>query len=120
MRVSTSIPNPEGHLKSDMLVRGMLEIPPAPGWTVIPRTALVVDDGLYYVFVKRGRTDRQVRAASSQVAQEKDDHVVIEKGLREGDEVVSVGGLLLAQLYEDMKTTQTGAPSGEWPGIDDR
>ena len=31
VRVRTSIPNPEGRLKSDMLVRGMLEIPPAPG-----------------------------------------------------------------------------------------
>ena len=31
VRIRTSIPNPEGRLKSDMLVRGMLEIPPAPG-----------------------------------------------------------------------------------------
>src|SRR5262249_16784978 len=36
VRVRTSIPNPEGRLKSDMLVRGMLEIPPAPGRTVVP------------------------------------------------------------------------------------
>ena len=55
VRVRTSIPNPEGRLKSDMLVRGMLEIPPAPGRCVIPRTALIVDDGHYYVFVQVSR-----------------------------------------------------------------
>jgi membrane fusion protein, heavy metal efflux system len=31
VRVRTSIPNSEGRLKSDMLVRGMLEIPPSAG-----------------------------------------------------------------------------------------
>ena len=62
VRIRTSIPNHEGRLKSDMLVRGMLEIPPAPGRTVIPRTALIVDDGRYYVFVRVDGQARQVRA----------------------------------------------------------
>ena len=43
------------------------------------------------------------------VAQEKDDHVVIDDGLKAGEEVVSVGGLILDQIYEDLMTTQTGA-----------
>jgi cobalt-zinc-cadmium efflux system membrane fusion protein len=103
-----------------MLVRGMLEIPPAPGWTVVPRTALVVDDYLFYVFVKLAGQDDKFERRQVRIAQEKDDHAVIEEGLREGDEVVSVGGLLLAQLYEDMKTTQAGAPTGEGPGVDER
>ena len=112
VRVRTSIPNPDGRLKSDMLVRGMLEIPPTPGWSVVPRTALVVDDYLFYVFVKPDGESDKFERRQVKIAQEKDDHVVIEKGLCEGDEVVSVGGLLMAQLYEDMKTTQTGEATG--------
>lgn len=118
VRVRTSIPNPEGRLKSDMLVRGMLEIPPTAGWTVIPRTALVVEDSLFYVFVKLPERNSTYERRQVKIAQEKDDHVVIESGLREGDEVVSVGGLLLAQLYEDLKTIQAGAAPVEGPGID--
>ena len=110
MRVRTSIPNNEVRLKSDMLVRGMLEIPPAPGRTVIPRTALIVDDGHYYAFVQEtGKPDNFERRVVG-VAQEKDDHVVIDKGLTAGEQVVSVGGLILAQIYEEMQTAETGAP----------
>jgi membrane fusion protein, heavy metal efflux system len=109
VRVRTSIPNTDGRLKSDMLVRGMLEIPPAPGRTVIPRTALVVDDGHYYVFVQEGSPDKFVRRVVG-VAQEKDDHVVIDDGLKAGEHVASVGGLLLAQIYEELRTSETGAP----------
>jgi membrane fusion protein, heavy metal efflux system len=111
VRIRTSILNHEGRLKSDMLVRGMLEIPPTPGRTVIPRTALIVDDGRYYAFVRlAGKPDTFERRVVG-VAQEKDDHAVLDDGLKAGEEVVSVGGLILAQLYEDMKTAQTGAPA---------
>jgi cobalt-zinc-cadmium efflux system membrane fusion protein len=120
VRVRTSIPNPEGRLKSDMLVRGMLEIPPSAGRTVIPRTALVVAHGRYYVFVRlsNGSAEKFERRPV-EITQEKDDHVVVEQGLREGETVVSVGSLLLGQLYEDMKTAQTGAPPDDGPGIDE-
>ena len=37
----------------------------------------------------------------------------------QGEVVVSVGSLLLAQLYEDMKTAQTGAPPDDGPGQDE-
>ena len=74
VRIRTSIENPEGRLKSDMLVRGMLAIPPAAGRTVIPRTALVVADGRYYVYVKvAGREDKFERMARVEIAQERDD-----------------------------------------------
>jgi membrane fusion protein, heavy metal efflux system len=122
VRVRTSIPNAQGHLKSDMLVRGMLEIPPIPGQTVIPRTALVVAHGRFCIFVKLdGSAEKSVEKferRAVEVAQEKDDHVVVESGLREGEVVVSVGSLLLNQLYEDMKTAQTGAPPDDGRGID--
>jgi membrane fusion protein, heavy metal efflux system len=112
VRVRTSIPNPEGRLKSDMLVRGMLEIPPAPGWTAVPRTALIVDDGRYYVFVRAsGRPDTFERRVVG-VAQEKDDHAVIDSGLKPGEDVVAVGGLILSQIYEDLQVAASGAPTG--------
>ena len=37
--------------------------------------------------------------------------MVIDSGLKAGEDVVSVGGLILAQIYEDLKTGQTGAPA---------
>ena len=111
VRVRTSIPNPDGKLKSDMLVRGMLEIPAKAGRSVIPRTALVVEDGLYYVFVTvQGKSETFERRVVG-VAQEKDDYVVIDSGLKPGEEVVSVGSLVLAQIFEELKTGQTGAPA---------
>jgi cobalt-zinc-cadmium efflux system membrane fusion protein len=120
VRVRTSIPNREGRLKSDMLVRGMLAIPPTPGWLVIPRTALIVADGRYYVFLRAAAGADVFERRSVWLAQEKDDHVVVERGIRAGDEVVSVGGLLLNQLYEDRKMVRTGAPRDLGPGGDDR
>jgi len=116
VRVRTSIPNPEGHLKSDMLVRGMLEIPPEPGRTVVPRTALIVDDGRYDVFVRAaGRPDTFERRVVD-VAQEKDDHAVIDGGLKEGEDVVAVGSLILSQIYEDLQMTAGGTPTGPASG----
>jgi cobalt-zinc-cadmium efflux system membrane fusion protein len=113
VRVRTSIPNHEGRLKSDMLVRGMLEIPAVAGRTVIPRTAVVVAHGRFCVFVKLDEPGDKFERRPVEIAQEKDDHVVVEQGLREGEVVVSVGSLLLSQLYEDMKTAQTGAPPND-------
>ena len=66
VQVRASIPNPGGRLKSDMLVKAVLEIPPVKGQTVIPRLAMVVINGNEYVFVRkrRGRLEghAQVRA----------------------------------------------------------
>lgn len=119
VRIRTSIPNPEGRLKSDMLVRGMLEIPPVPGRTVVPRTALIVDDGHFYVFVRVPNEPGGFMRHTVTIAQEKDDHAVIEEGLKAGDDVVSVGALILAQIYENRKTSQTGAPSASGgPSVD--
>jgi cobalt-zinc-cadmium efflux system membrane fusion protein len=119
VRIRTSIPNPEGRLKSDMLVRGMLEIPPVPGRTVVPRTSLIVDDGHFYVFVKVPNEPGGFMRRTVTIAQEKDDHAVIEDGLKAGDDVVSVGALILAQIYENRKTAQTGAPAASGgPSVD--
>ncbi|AGA28761.1 efflux RND transporter periplasmic adaptor subunit [Singulisphaera acidiphila] len=118
VKIRTSIPNPGQQLKSDMLVRGMLEIPPVPGRTVIPRTALIVDDGRYCVFVRRPGEGGKYERRRVVVAQEKDDHVVIDHGLKVGETIVSVGALILAQIYEDSHGLESGAPSHENTGAD--
>ncbi len=110
IRVRASIPNLQGRLKSDMLVRTMLEIPPDPGWIGIPRVAMVTADGGNYVFVrKEGAVDTYERR-SVQIVQEKDDRVVVRGGLEPDAVVVTNASLLLSQLYEDLCITNGGAP----------
>jgi membrane fusion protein, heavy metal efflux system len=106
VRVRTSIANNEGRIKSDMLVRGTLEIPPNPNFSVIPRTSLVVNAGLFYAYVKLPGSSTQYRRAAVKVAQEKDDHVVIESGLKTGDQVASVGALFLDQMFDNAQVTR--------------
>src|SRR5262249_1460939 len=103
VRVRATIPNPNSQLKSDMLGKAMLEIPPVPGQTVIPRLAMVAISGNEYVFVRRPRpaepkSDRPNRADKFErrriaVAQENTDHVVVARGLKPGEEVVTNGSL---------------------------
>ena len=111
IRIRTSIPNADGKLKSDMLVRGMLEISPVRGRVVIPRTALVVDNGHFHVFVESAKDPSIFERRGVSAAQEKGDRAIIAEGLKPGEKVVTVGGLILAQMYEDLQTTATGAPS---------
>lgn len=133
MQVRTTIKNPGARLKSDMLVRAELHIPPVPGFTVIPRNAMVATNGRYYVFVKtpagpstgpappntelpkehrkppREAIDwferREIR-----VAQENSDRLIVSSGLKPRETIVANGSLILAQIYEDMLTVATGNP----------
>jgi cobalt-zinc-cadmium efflux system membrane fusion protein len=89
-----------------MLVRGTLEIPPNPNFSVIPRTSLVVNAGLFYAYVKLPGSSTQYRRVPVNVAQEKDDHVVIESGLKTGDQVASVGALFLDQMFDNAQVTR--------------
>jgi cobalt-zinc-cadmium efflux system membrane fusion protein len=122
VRVRTSIANNEGRIKSDMLVRGTLEIAPNPNFTVIPRTSLVVNAGLFYAFVKVPGSSAQYRRVPVKVAQEKDDHVVIESGLKTGDEIVNVGALFLDQMFDNAQVTRAPVVTNTAPepnGVDD-
>ena len=109
-----SIPNVDGKLKADMLVRAFLRIPPVPGQTVIPRQAMVVMNGSEYAFVQKedggGKAIEQFGRQKLVVAEERDDHVVVQSGLKPGDHVASNGSLVLAQLYEDQQMIATGMP----------
>jgi len=111
VRIRTSIPNEGGRLKSDMLVRGKIEIPPRPDRVVVPRTAVVMTDQDAYVFVEDGKEAGRFMRRRVGVAHETAAHAVIHDGLRPGERVAVVGSLLLAQMYEDLHTTAKGAPS---------
>jgi cobalt-zinc-cadmium efflux system membrane fusion protein len=125
VKVRVSIPNPDARLKSDMLVRAILEIPPVPGQTVIPRMAVVAISGGEYVFVRLPRTDSGKEGSDSsegekndrftrvkiRVAQENTDTVIVAGGLEPGQEVVTNGSLILSQLFEDQRMTSSGMPA---------
>jgi cobalt-zinc-cadmium efflux system membrane fusion protein len=119
VKVRATIPNPDGKLKSDMLVHALLEIPPVSGQTVVPRLAMVSISGSEYVFVRKtpnpGGTERPADVDSFErrkinVAQENTDTVVVAHGLKAGEEVVTTGSLILSQLYEDQRMTAVGVP----------
>jgi multidrug efflux pump subunit AcrA (membrane-fusion protein) len=68
---------------------------------------MVVNAGNFYVYVKQPGSSMQYRRVPVAVAQEKDDHVVIESGLKSGDEVVTVGALILDQMFDNARVTRT-------------
>jgi cobalt-zinc-cadmium efflux system membrane fusion protein len=114
IRIRATVPNIDGRLKSDMLVRAGLEILPVPGWTTIPRLAMVVMNGHEYAFVRDDRASskgvEKFERRLLEIAQEREDHVVVASGLRPGDHVASKGSLILAQLFEDQQMVATGLP----------
>jgi cobalt-zinc-cadmium efflux system membrane fusion protein len=114
IRIRASVPNVNGELKSDMLVRATLEIPPVKGQTVIPRSAVVVMNGREYAFVRvstsSSKDEEQFERRELAIAEERFDHVVVASGTNAGEEVASHGSLILSQLYEDQQTVSTGMP----------
>lgn len=110
----TSIPNAEGKLKAGMFARMLLEVRPKPGSTVIPRSAMVSVDQYDYVFIRqKGTTDRFERRQIVP-AKENNDFVIVgapsleQPGLTPGEEIVTTGSLILAQMYEDRATIEGG------------
>jgi cobalt-zinc-cadmium efflux system membrane fusion protein len=114
VQARASIPNPDGRLKADMLVKAVLEISPVKGQTVIHRLSMVVINGNEYVFVRKpsdgSKGTHRFERRRITVAQENSDFVVVAGGL-EADEVVATSGsLILAQLYEDLAMVDSGMP----------
>jgi cobalt-zinc-cadmium efflux system membrane fusion protein len=110
----TSIKNPEGKFKSGMFVRMVLEIPPQPGNTMIPRIAMVSVDRYEYVFVRKPGPGFRFERRQIAVVKENNDIVIVAKpslarsGLTPGEEVATTGSLILEQLYEDRVMTEGG------------
>ncbi len=126
VRIRAVVPNKDAQLKSQMLVKAMLEIPRIQGQTVVPRLSVVTLNGHEYVFIRapkkegskaKGDTKDNAQALDRfrrvkiQVAQENTDNVVVASGLTAGDEIVTNGSLILAQLYDDQRVVATGLPT---------
>jgi membrane fusion protein, heavy metal efflux system len=114
IQIRATVPNIDGKLKSNILVRAMVEIPPVTGWTVIPRLAMVVMNGHEYAFVRDEKASSQgvekFERRQLEVAEEREEHVVVAKGLQPGDRVASYGSLILGQLFEEQQMIATGLP----------
>ena len=113
LQIRASIPNPSKNLKARMLVQATLQIDPMKGDTVIPRNALSVINGEFYAFVQKGAEGKDAdlfERRKLDIEQENSDQVVVKKGLKAGEMVVSNGSLILSQMYEDFSTVDTGQP----------
>ena len=111
VRIRGSIPNADGHFKSDQLVRVIVKCPPTPGNTVIPRRAVVTNAGDCFVFVRRPGTDGTFERRSVTLEHEFSDEVIVAEGLKPGEEVVTTGSLVITQIYEDRRAIETGEAS---------
>ncbi|MDB5350029.1 MAG: family efflux transporter, subunit [Planctomycetota bacterium] len=123
VRIRTRIDNVAGKLKAEMLVGGWIEIPPPDKAkrTVIPRLAMVSADGGDYAFVlipNQSADDaiRRFERRRIRVIYEGSDGVYVAEGtkpgegLKEGEQVVTKGSLILMQLYEDAAIVEAGGP----------
>jgi cobalt-zinc-cadmium efflux system membrane fusion protein len=113
-RFRATIKNPDGKLKAKQFVRVYAEIPPKPGQTVVPRSAMVSVDRSDFVFVRKpGKFNRFERRLIF-VANERNDIVIVadptqnQRGLLPGEVVVVTGALILQQIYEDRTMTEGG------------
>lgn len=108
LRIRGSIPNPDGHLKSDQFVRAYVMSPPRAGSTVIPRRSVVVESGDTSVFVRHPGTIDVFARRSVELDHELSDTVIVSGGLAPGEDVVAVGAIVMAQIYEDRLAAETG------------
>lgn len=83
---------PDSQLRAGMFLRGRFELPEKRSLTV-PRPALVLRDGFYFVFVVKSAN--KVAQTKVQIGNAKDDTLEITAGLREGDRVVTSGAAFL-------------------------
>ncbi len=79
-------------LRAGMFLRGRFELPPKQGLTV-PRQALVLRDGFYFVFVLGN--DNKVVQTKVQLGGAASNTIQVTAGLREGDRVVTQGAAFL-------------------------
>jgi cobalt-zinc-cadmium efflux system membrane fusion protein len=90
----------------------MLEIPPMEGRTLIPRVSMVSVDRFDYVFAKKEGKPDQFERRQIFVAKESNDVVIVEApskdhpGLKPGEQVVTIGSLILEQMFEDRVMTE--------------
>lgn len=96
IKVRAEVPNPERRLKGEMFVQALIEMPPS-GALRVPATAVFLLGDQRYVFVEEalGHYRRQKVEAGS----ERDGHIEIRSGVKEGDKVVVEGNLHLLKFF---------------------
>ena len=119
----TTIQNPGARYKAGAFVKVEVSIPPREGRTVIPRSSMVSIGNSDYVFMQRPGKVAIFERRPITVAKEGKDIVVVaepSEGHRElaaGEQVVTLGSLILEQMYEDRLMAEGGLlvsePSGE-------
>ena len=72
--------------------------------------ALSVLNREHCVFVERPDRPGKFERRKIEVDQERASYVVVRKGLSPGEKVVTIGSLILAQLFEDESTVAGGMP----------
>ncbi len=97
-------------LRAGMFLRGRFELPLKQGLTV-PRQALVLRDGFYFVFVLGN--DNKVAQTKVQLGGAVSNTIEVTAGLREGDRVVTQGAAFLND-QDTVRVVQTAAaPSAD-------
>jgi membrane fusion protein, heavy metal efflux system len=110
----TTIPNPGGQAKAGAFVKVQVKVRPKEGRTIIPRSAMVSVDRSDYVFIRRPGKTATFERRPVLVAKESNDVVVVAEpaeGHRElisGEQVVTLGSLILEQMYEDRLMAEGG------------
>jgi membrane fusion protein (multidrug efflux system) len=87
-KVTLELPNPRGELRPGAFARVKLKTGEFDDATLVPRRALMLEDGESYVFVARG--DSVVRTSVT-VGASDGDHSQVLTGLVPGDRIVTVG-----------------------------
>ena len=77
IQIRATVPNVNGKLKSNILVRASLEIPPVPGYTVIPRAVDGRHERQRYAFIQNESTGsgtiEKFERRKLEIAEERDD-----------------------------------------------
>ena len=97
-------------LRAGMFLRGRFELPLKQGLTV-PRQALVLRDGFYFVFVLGN--DNKVAQTKVQLGGAVSNTIEVTAGLREGDRVVTQGAAFLNDQDTVRVVQAAAAPSAD-------
>ena len=106
-----TIPNPDGRLKADMLVRTLLEIPPtARPHRHPPTLPMIVADGYDAVFVRVPGHDDQFRRRPYTLSRSRPTTSSSPRAFSLDEVVVTSGSLVTSQILENLHTVDTGTP----------
>lgn len=109
-QVRVDLPNPQGLLKPDMFAVAEVRVGTAH-LPVLPRASVVQDGAESFVMVKRG--DQRFERVSVRVMPTPDPNLLaIVQGIKEGDNVVVEGGVLVDRSIPKGSAPAASAPAG--------